>query len=119
MFRRLAFLACAAVSTQPLAAANIAHTKIDGFDLITITGEIQPGDDAKFRQLSVTYNKAVVALDSRGGSLLPALEIGKIIRINEHATVVPEDAVCTSACALIWVAGSTKYLSPGGRVGFH
>jgi hypothetical protein len=112
-------MALACLSVAPVHAADITHTKIGELDLITITGEIQPGDDARFRQLSVAYNKAVVALDSPGGSLYPALEIGKIIKINEHPTVVIDGSVCTSACALIWVAGSTKYLSPGGRVGFH
>ena len=119
MSRAIAFLACACLWTPPVLAADIAHTRIKDLDVITVTGEIQPGDDAKFRQLSVAYSDAVVALDSPGGSLVPALEIGKVIKINEHRTVVTDGSVCTSACALIWVAGSTKYLSATGRVGFH
>lgn len=119
MSRAIALFACVCLSAPPVLAADIAHTKINNLDLITIAGEIQPGDDTKFRQLSVAYSNAVVALDSPGGSLVPALEIGKVIKINEHPTVVIDGSICTSACALIWVAGSTKYLSPGGRVGFH
>jgi hypothetical protein len=119
LFKGIALAALACVSASPAFAADIAHTKIDQLDLITITGEIQSGDELKFKQLSLAYNKAVVALDSPGGSLIPALEIGKVIKINEHPTVVVDGSICTSACALIWVAGSTKYLSRAGRIGFH
>jgi hypothetical protein len=100
-------------------AADITHEKIKGAGLIAIEGDISSGDLEKFRQISVKYTKAVVALDSNGGALLPAIGIGKIIKIAGFATVVPEGATCASSCALIWLAGEARYLSPEGRVGFH
>ena len=58
-------------------------------------------------------------LESDGGALVPALEIGKMIRLTGYSTLVIRDASCTSSCALIWLAGSRRLKSPGGHVGFH
>lgn len=101
-------------------AADIDHTSLgEGAELITIIGDLKAGDEEKFRRLSIQYDKAVVALASDGGMLLPAIEIGKMIRIKEYSTVVLDDFECTSSCALIWVAGSKRLLAPKGRIGFH
>ncbi len=112
--------ASAGTVTVPAAAAKIDHVSLgDGVELITIEGDIRGGDETIFRRLSVQYDNAVVALASDGGALTPAIEIGKMIRLREFRTLVMDGYQCTSACALIWVAGSTRFLAPGGRVGFH
>lgn len=122
---RIAKLLCAAillalVPARPSAAAEIEHTRLDdGAHLIVLIGDIVPGDEEKFRRLSVQYDNAIVALASDGGALVPAIEIGKMIRLKEFPTVVLNNDRCNSACALIWVAGSKRYLAPRGRVGFH
>ena len=101
-------------------AAEITHrTIVDDIEGIMVVGEIKSSDAQKFREFSIKYKRAVVILSSNGGSLLPAIEIGKIIKIARYITVVPDEAVCASSCALIWVAGETRLLSPNGRVGFH
>lgn len=69
--------------------------------------------------MAVQYKKAVVAFDSAGGQLLPALEIGKEIHIRGYSTVVGNGKSCASACALMWIAGTTRWISPTGQVGFH
>lgn len=118
---RLAFAAAVFGALSATArAADIDHTSLDdGGQLITIIGDIAPGDEEKFRRLSVRFDDAVVALASDGGALLPAIEIGKMVRLKEFPTVVLDDYECSSACALIWVAGSPRFLAPRGRVGFH
>lgn len=119
-FASIAITLIVAVATQTADAAKIQHESLgDGIELITIEGTIVSGDEQKFRRLSVQYDNAVVALASEGGALLPAIEIGKMIRLKEFPTLVLDDYVCTSACALIWIAGSTRFLAPRGRVGFH
>jgi hypothetical protein len=101
-------------------AARIEHKSLgSGIALIAIEGEIRAGDEQKFRRLSVQFDKAIVALASEGGALQPAIEIGKMVRLKEFPTVVLDDYRCVSACALIWVAGETRYLAPRGAVGFH
>jgi hypothetical protein len=117
-----AWLVVLALALQPLnaRAADIKREKLDNSDrqLISIIGEIESGDLAKFRRFAVAYDDAVVFLASDGGSTIEALEIGKIIRIKGYDTFVDETP-CNSACALIWLAGRTKYLGKAGRVGFH
>jgi len=109
-----------AAISQAAAAAKIEHVSLgDGMELIAIEGTIASGDEEKFRRLSVQYDNAVVALSSEGGTLLSAIEIGKMIRLKEFPTLVMDNYECTSACALIWIAGSTRFLAPRGRVGFH
>ena len=103
----------------PADAATITVERIGGVRFVMLTGEIVQGDERKFQQIAVADDAAIVLLDSRGGSLVPALEIGKAIRIRGYATYVPGDAICVSSCALIWVAGNRRYVSSTGRIGFH
>lgn len=101
-------------------AADIESRPVgDNLHAISLEGDIVEGDADKFRQLSVQYPRAVVFLNSGGGALSPAIEIGKIIRISGYSTVIPRNATCASSCALIWLAGQRRLLSPNGRVGFH
>ena len=58
-------------------------------------------------------------LDSPGGSLVPAIAIGKLVRQKGYATVVLDQSTCNSACALIWLAGTPRYLEGAGNLGFH
>lgn len=122
-FIKFSLICYASILAGSTKAAEIKHETYRGKDtaleIIAIEGAIESGDVERFRQISLKYPKAVVILNSNGGMLFPAIEIGKIIKIVGNVTVVPKDAVCASSCALIWVAGSTRYLSPEGRVGFH
>lgn len=107
-------------ATHTASAAEISHrTIVDDIEGIVLVGDITASDAAEFRALSLRYKKAVVILSSNGGALMPAIEIGKIIKLAGFVTFVPNDAVCASSCALIWVAGTTRLLGPKGRVGFH
>ncbi len=101
-------------------AAKIGHrTLSNGVDVILIMGAIERGDDEVFRALSIQHKEAIVVLESDGGALAAAIEIGKIVRLAGYSTLVMEDDVCASSCALIWLAGSPRALSSKGRVGFH
>lgn len=115
-FASLAAIVCA----PSIQAAEIElHKGDDGFDIISLEGEIVAGDDEKFKQLALSSDSAVVIMSSDGGALLPALEIGRTIQIKGFATYVPDDTTCTSACALIWLAGSKRLLASTARIGFH
>ncbi len=91
----------------------------DGIDLISINGTFADGDDAAFRRLASESDRAVVVLNSGGGNLHSGLEIGKAIRLRGFATAVPAGALCASACALTWLAGSPRLLDAESKVGFH
>lgn len=87
--------------------------------IILVRGDLALGDDKAFANVALAHSSAIVALNSNGGLLLPGLEIGKAIRLKGFTTVVPEGFQCASACALAWLAGTPRFLSPNGRVGFH
>lgn len=87
-------------------------------DQILIKGEIGIDDAKAFKQIALTTDKAVVHFDSPGGLLMPAIEIGKAIKLKGFATAV-FDSECTSACALAWIAGQPRMINKGASVGFH
>lgn len=99
-------------------AAEISSEKLSsGNVVISIRGDIVLGDDVRFRKLSLQNPTAIVRLNSNGGVLVSALEIGQIIRIAGYDTAVLGTETCVSACALIWMAGKRRVL--GGAIGFH
>ncbi len=123
MPKELAFLilgATAMICALPAIAAdfNLARGSKGEEDTITIKGDFKLGDENKFRTLALASKKATIFLDSSGGMLYPAIEIGKIIRIKGFATAV-QDTVCSSACALVWLAGEPRMMSNFTSIGFH
>jgi hypothetical protein len=112
-------LLAAAPSSLASAADITSETLGDGRAVILVIGEIKPGDEEKFRELTLKNPKAAVAFDSPGGALVPALEMGRMISLRGYPTVVLDKSLCASACALMWLAGSQRFLEPGGRLGFH
>jgi hypothetical protein len=59
-----------------------------------------------------------VHLDSPGGLVIEAIDIGNTIGIFDSAPFA-DGARCTSACGLIWLAGARRYIGSETRVGFH
>lgn len=103
-------------------AADIKATPPENSDdaaFIVIEGEIKTGDDNVFRKLAAEYSNAIVLLNSPGGMIGPAMDIGRTIKIRGYKTAIFKTGSCASACALIWVAGSKRVIFEGGQVGFH
>lgn len=86
---------------------------------VFVTGEIELGDAARFRSATYGLPPAIVYLDGPGGKLIDALTIGDRLRERGDFTAVASNAHCTSACALIWVAGVERSWQDGGAIGFH
>lgn len=114
-----AVVAAAALAAAPVSAAIEHSTLADGSEGIYVTGEIQLGDENRFRALADQHPDAVVYLESPGGAVVAAVEIGKLIREKDYATAVLAEGTCTSSCALVWLAGTRRYLAPGAQLGFH
>ena len=91
----------------------------DNQPFILIDGEIIAGDDEKFRKLAAEFSDAIVVLNSEGGAISPAMDIGRTIKLRGYKTVVLDGSSCASACALIWISGSRRIIDDGGEVGFH
>lgn len=105
--------------TQHAIAADIEEIDVKGKPTIVIMGDIDEGDEEKFRKLAVKHGKATVVLASDGGLIRTALDIGRIIRMMGYSTMVISDTTCSSSCALIWLAGTPRYAEKSARVGFH
>ena len=86
---------------------------------IFIQGEITRETLTQFIEALRVAPRPRVVLDGPGGEVLPALEIGRIIRERRLPTLIPERATCASACGLIWLAGTPRLLGPQAMVGFH
>jgi hypothetical protein len=101
-------------------AAEISPVALEkGRTAIFLIGEIKPDDATTFRALAQKYDDALVLLESDGGSVGAAIEIGKAIRLKGYSTAVINGSSCNSSCALIWLAGSPRALSKSAKIGFH
>ncbi|MBN9672033.1 hypothetical protein [Roseibium aggregatum] len=89
--------------------------------VISIEGQIEKGDLEKLKTLVETasfseclkpgycpYNN-IIMLNSPGGSLREGLELGKYIASQNFITLLPENAICESACSLVFLGGYTRY----------
>ena len=87
--------------------------------LILMRGPLRVEDIEAFRFKAASMPKAVVALESDGGSLLAGIRIGTDIRLRSFVTLVPNGARCASACAIAWLGGARRFMGEDAMVGFH
>ncbi len=87
--------------------------------VVGIEGQLELADGEKFATLIRPLGTTIVLFNSPGGNLLAGLRIGQLIHSRQFSTLVPDDSVCASACALAWVGGTQRYLGPKSRLGFH
>ena len=100
-------------------AANIGTTGSGDSAMIVITGELVQGDAARFTEAALSQRNATVVLASPGGSLQAGIDIGEAARLLDMRTMVPDDAICASACALAWLGGKRRIMGDGAQIGFH
>jgi len=94
----------------------IRHSPTVGY--IQVRGEIEDWDLQRFSTLVAEHPEArLVMLESPGGRLQPALEIGTIIRQRGMWTAALGE--CASACAYVWMAGKPLVVSTSTQLGFH
>jgi hypothetical protein len=84
-------------------------------------GAITPGTAKEFaREIDKrgTYVKTIV-LQSPGGSVQDALEMGRLIRGKGYATEVEAGTYCASSCPLVFAAGVQGLAGKGAAIGVH
>ena len=59
------------------------------------------------KQLKLNRPKAII-LNSNGGDISGALQLAKYIHDNRINTWVPQNSICASGCALIFLAGEKR-----------
>src|SRR5271165_3982391 len=92
-------LACAA-GAPPAAALTIEPGKsAAGAPLLLLQGPIVSGDAARFKAaLAKAGPVSAFVLNSPGGAVAEARDMGRLIRRTGAGTIVPGNAVCASAC---------------------
>lgn len=113
--------------TRPVPSTQDMPTRLDftagevnGRAALTLTGTIAPGDGARFEDWLDTHAEPeIVFLNSPGGSVLDALEIGRRLRAIEADTAMTDSDICLSACPYILAGGVNRDPAPGAMVGVH
>jgi hypothetical protein len=81
-------------------AAEIELLDLPGdFDIVSIKGEIIDGDSDRFYEIVNHRDRVTVALQSPGGLVKEALQIGAEIRMKNFATMVTSDGECSRPVA--------------------
>jgi hypothetical protein len=93
--------------------------KIDGRDAIVLNGQINAGDDEEFIGLADRLDHALIFLNGPGGNMITALNIGRYVRTRGWDTAVADKQLCMSACAVLWLAGTNRYMADTALIGFH
>src|SRR5262249_4097208 len=116
-----ALVASTAASAANFEARPLECKNLPGCFLLIVDGEIKPKDDEMFEAMikKNDVKMAVVGLNSPGGNILAAYMIGKSIQEKGYTTYVPSRASCVSACAMVWMAGSSRQVEAKSRIGFH
>jgi hypothetical protein len=98
--------------------------------LIYLDGPVDPGATSRVVSLILSEHitNAVVFLNSPGGSLVTAMQLGRVLREHAFDTRVgtrTTDATratagtCHSACPFILAGGVQRSVEPGSAVGLH
>lgn len=103
---------------------------LSGSHLIHINGPIEDGDADKLDAMVASLPKGrdnflLVALNSPGGNLAEGLRMAAILQAAEMQVVTDvigfggTAADCASACSLVYLGGTYRYLQEGSRLGLH
>lgn len=85
---------------------------------IVVKGNITHDSDRIFKEVfRANPSLTVVQIESYGGYVNEAMEMARVIRALKLDTVSMRR--CASACTLMFVAGTNRYLGPEARFRFH
>lgn len=89
--------------------------------VLKLTGTIDIGSGDRFATEIAAHGEYAdtVDLDSPGGSVMDALQIGALIHAKGLATTVSTGALCASSCPLVLAGGKTRMVAEKASVGVH
>ena len=90
-------------------------------NVLQVTGTILPGSATAFAEEIAAYGEYIrtIRLDSPGGSVLDALEMGRLIRERGFSTAVAAGSLCASSCPLVFAGGGERLAAPGSALAVH
>ena len=109
------------VTTPPDVLRQPLEVKLTNGGVLSLTGTFDPGSAQRVADEVAAHGEYVktVALDSPGGSVNDALEIGRLIREKGYATSVAAGALCASSCPLVFAGGKTRLATAQSAIGVH
>lgn len=90
-----------------------------GQTTILVRGPIEEGDDNRFFEVAEASPRAIVYLESPGGSVPAGISIASEIALRGYTTLVLDGPGCHSICAVMWVSGIRRYMSPDADISVH
>jgi hypothetical protein len=95
--------------------------KLGSAGALTVTGTILPGSAEAFAAAIESYGEYIksVVLDSPGGSVGDALQMGRLIRERGFATSVAAASLCASSCPLVFAGGEERVATPASAIAVH
>lgn len=107
---------------MPSARAETTVQCGDGDCKVIVEGRIGPSDLRAFREAAklprARKGPVLVSLNSTGGDIEAALEIGRVLRaLPSTYTMVPESSICHGACVFVLAAGHGRITD--GKIGVH
>lgn len=107
-------------SREPL-PERLTLTVVSGGDAIVLEGEIEGGDASRIlkqiNELPQAPTRAI--LNSPGGSVRDALELGRALRLSGMDTEMRSADICYSACPYLLAAGVERSVPQDAFVGVH
>ena len=98
-------------------------TASGGPPILSLRGEIVDGDfDQLAEELIAVRSRQglpLLALDSPGGNIIEADNMGSLIRRLGLSVVVSDGEECASACFLLFAAALHRAAAPGAKIGVH
>lgn len=120
--RLVALVLCVLFFHVDMARASLdfsLETTSDGTRYVMISGTFDSSDSlGAFTRLVRSHNPAIVSFNSDGGSVIKAMELGRLIRSYGLRTVQVRGPECSSACSLAFLGGTSRYAEPGS-IGVH
>jgi hypothetical protein len=110
-----------AASCSPALAALTYTPQVtdNGLRYLIVNGEFEGTDDlSKFVTSAQISNTQAVTFNSPGGSVVKAMELGRLIRSLHLATMQARALECASACSLAFMGGTVRFAQPGA-IGVH
>ena len=98
---------------------QIEEATTDDRAALRLRGAIAPGDGARVVARLRDPRAEVLLLDSPGGSVADALEIGRAVRAAGLDAHLAPGAVCLSACPYAFAGGVARSVADGARLGVH
>jgi hypothetical protein len=108
-------------------ALEIRTTEAQGISIVDLSGDIIPNDAGRvvstllgLAERHKSESRALLLrLNSPGGLIAEAIQIGDLISKTKMPVVVTERDTCASACFLLFMKSPLKLVKHGARIGVH